>query len=262
MIKKGFTRFDGRWQRSCFIQRHNLVSRGERELRGERHGKGGRSLFTTIASSFFIPLLLFTAILAHPGNAGAQMRIEAGIGFAVSGDLVKDQVATPTLRARFGNSVDESVTATLTPAPEFRLGVAVPLRAGTDALFTGSWSSSTLRAHEGGAERDVQNVSVMEAVIAMRHRFGAMFEAGAGFGAAYFKGSDEALFRGGASIAPLVEAGAGAGWNMGAHRVHARALAQLHRFDTNAIADAGGRSGNVMRYGVQASFTWHGAVTR
>lgn len=207
-------------------------------------------------------MVFCAALIAMPGAAQSQIRLEAGIGLAASGDLAKDQVATPTLRARFGNAVEESVTATLAPAPEFRIGASIPLRAGTDALLTGSWSATKLRANEAGSTRDVQNVSVAEAVISMRHRFGDMVELGAGFGAAYFNSSDDALFRGGASIAPLVEAGAGAGRNMGMHRIHARAVGQLHRFDTNAISDAGGRSGNVMRYGVQASFTWNGAVTK
>jgi hypothetical protein len=207
--------------------------------------------------------MLFSAVVfMQPGTADGQVRIEAGVGVTASGDLVKDQIATPTLRTRFGNTVDESVTATLRAAPEFRLGVAIPMKAGTDALFTGSWSATKVRALEAGTSRDVQDVSVAELVIAMRHRFGGMLELGGGFGAAYFSGSDEAVFRGGASIAPLVEAGAGAGWNVGAHRIHTRAAGQLHRFDTNAISAAGGRSGNVMRYGVQASFTWNGAVTR
>ena len=57
------------WRRSCLGMGHKTGRRGERELRGERRGKGGRSLKLTAASSFFIstcrPLpLLAVAILA------------------------------------------------------------------------------------------------------------------------------------------------------------------------------------------------------
>jgi hypothetical protein len=49
---------------------------------------------------------------------------------------------------------------------------------------------------------------------------------------------------------------------VGAHRVHVRAIGQLHRFNTGAIESVGGNGGNVLRYGVQAAWTWNGAVQR
>src|SRR4051812_37867298 len=124
IISQVFTGTGMAWQRSCFIQRHNLVSRGERELRGERHGKGGRSLFTTTASSFCIRLS-FAAVVAsvtgatlmNPSLAAAQVHLEIHAGGVMSSTVAEDQLATSVLRARFGNGLDESVTAHFTPAP-------------------------------------------------------------------------------------------------------------------------------------------------
>jgi hypothetical protein len=250
-------RFDPHWQRSCLRERHNLTCRGERELRGERHGKGGRSFFETIASSFFICLLFF---LPSAGPASGQVRFQLSAGFGGSGIIVRDAIATPVLRAMLGQGVDEQVEARFTPAPGFGAGVEVPLRPGTAVVVTGSWSSMKIRAQDGSGTRDIQDVTMLQGIFGMRRRLGRIVEAGGGVGVVFFSGEDRALLAGGASAAPLLEAGAGGGWNAGAHRVHVRALGQLHRFGTGAITAAGGRSGNVMRYGVEAAFTWKGAV--
>lgn len=251
-----------RWQRSCFKDRQK-TSRGERELRGERHGKGGRSLLLTTASSFFIPLLCACVGMAWSATpAQGQVRLEAKFGYAVSGPVVKDQVATPILRARLGRGVDESVTASFTPAPQIGLGLQIPVHRALDAVITGSWSPTRLRVTDGSGSRDVQSVSVLEGVLGLRRTIRNSIEAGGGFGAARFTSDDRALFRGGAAIAPLVEGAIGTGWNTGVHRVHVRAIGQMHRFGTRAILDEGGHSGNVFRITGEASFTWKGGVTQ
>ena len=97
------------WQRSCFIPRHNTVC-GERELRGERRRKGGRSLFTMAAPSFFIPLLLH----ATPVQ-GQRVEFAARFGAAFSTPLVEDRIATATARQLLGGAVDTLVRTSPVP---------------------------------------------------------------------------------------------------------------------------------------------------
>jgi hypothetical protein len=194
--------------------------------------------------------------------AAAQTHIEVSVGGVLSGQVVKDALATPTLRARFGNDVDESARATFAPAPSVALGVLLPMRPGTQIVVRGSFSPTNLRIKETSGSRNSQSVTVVEGLFGLRHALRDVVELGAGVGAAYFRGEDRGLFRGGAPVAPFVRGDAGRGWNAGAHRIAMRAVAQLNRFDTNAITDAGGKAGNVLRYGAEVSIIWKGAVTK
>ncbi|MEO5509321.1 MAG: hypothetical protein ABIV28_00835 [Longimicrobiales bacterium] len=201
-----------------------------------------------------------TVLVALPLHGQARLQLKAG--FAASGLVLRDQIATPGLRSLLGNGVDEDVSARFKPAAMLGLGVEVPLRPGTQVMFAGSWSGTTLEAEDGAGTRDVQDVSVIQAVFGMRRMIGDLLEASGGFGAIYFSGDGRGLMAGGADVAPLVEAGLGGGWNSGEHRIHVRAVGQLHRFGTEAITSIGGQSGNVKRYGIEAAFTWKGAVAR
>jgi hypothetical protein len=252
------------WPRSCFMSRHNLVSRGERELRGERHGKGGRSSLLATAPSFYIPaifsILAITApILVLPAAVGAQVRLEVNAGYGTSGTVVHDAVATPILENNLKIDVHD-VTSKLKPAPSFGAGVVFPFTTGTDAILSVMWSPTSFRAEEdGGASRDVQDVSVLQGLLSVRRHIGDVLEAGAGIGAGYLAGDDRALLRGGSSFSPVVQATVGAGRNAGEHRVHVTGVVQMQRFDSESIAVADARPGNFMRYALRASMTWKGA---
>ena len=247
------------WQRSCFIQRHNLVSRGERELRGERHGKGGRSLSTTTAPSFFMATLFSLLFAASAKPAESQARIEVHVGYGASGTVVTDGIATPVLSGNLGNIDVQPVTAKFKPAPEAGVGVVLPLGTGTKAIARASFSPSTLRATERGVERDVQDVTVLQGLLALRREVGSVVEIGAGLGATYLAADDRALLRGGSSIAPVLELMLGAGRNIGEHRMHIGAVTQLERFSSQALIDSRGNAANVMRYALRGSMTWGGA---
>ncbi len=253
MNSQQFDRVQLVWPQSCLNVWHNMVIRGERELRGERHGKGGRSLLLTAASSFCICLVFAQA-------AESQVRVLVSAGMSQSGVVVRDAIASPILRSRLGRGVEEEVTAKFATAPMAGVGVEIPLRPGTHVVITGGWSGTTLRATDGGGTRDVQDVTILQGIFGLRRRLGNTVEASGGFGAMHFSASDRALFGGGASVAPMVEAGLGGGRDLGGHRARIRAVGQLHRFGTSAMSSVGGRSGNVRRYGVEASFTWNGAV--
>lgn len=116
-----------RWPRSCPIPRHNMVSRGERELRGERRGKGGRSLLAT-AAPFFCIYLMF------PAQAEMQrVDIYGGPAWRALRRCPPTLVADASTPAAIGAPVDEDVRAV--PAPGLTLG------AGTRIGF---WPRATL----------------------------------------------------------------------------------------------------------------------
>ena len=242
------------WQRSCFNGQHNLEICGERELRGERRGKGGRSLFVTAAPSFFI-YALFSAL---PSSVLAQVRVEAKIGAVSSTALVTDRIATPGLRSLLGQSVETGATAKLALAPTIGIGAAVPLRGATEGTLMLSWSGSRLRASEEGrsGSRDIQSVSVFEGIVGVRGMVRPPFLLSGGFGAILFSSEDRALFAGGSSIAPLLDGGLGSSLELGGHRVHVRAFGRVHPFNTTAMQNAGSSGGNVARFGLEAILGW------
>jgi hypothetical protein len=182
------------------------------------------------------------------------------IGYGVTGTVVRDRFATPVLTGNLGNIRVHEATADLKPAPELGAGVVFPFTPGTTAIVSMSWSPTAFRVTESSSVRDVQDVSLLQGVVSVRRQLGRVFEAGAGIGAGYMAGRDEALLRGGASFSPLVQATLGAGRNAGAHRVHVGGVVQLQRFGSEAISDADAKPANFMRYAIRASMTWKGAA--
>jgi hypothetical protein len=241
------------WLRSCPVPRHNSVSRGVRELRGERHGKDGRSLLATAAPFFFV-LLCAVPVSAQRGGAYVVL------GAAASSPLVRDGVATPELRRRAAGVVQSEVRVAPTAAVQAGGGWRVPVRERVALEVEVLWSPAQLGADEDGQRRDLQRIHVLQAALGTTLRLRGGIEAGAGAGVIGYATARQGIFAEGASATPVVRAHAAVvlpGLN---GRLAVRAAAHAHRFGTPALRRAGGTDGTVRRYDVGARLRLSGGA--
>ena len=241
----------GVWQRSCSWGRHNQVSRGERELRGERRGRSGRSLSATAAPLFFV-------LLAQAPLAGQAIRPLVRVGAAGSTVLVEDAVATPGLRERFG-AVDANVEGRAAPGPLVEAGLEVQLRPRVRLSAVASWQASSLQAEDGAGTRRVQDLSLLAGLLEVGFGIRGPLEVSAGAGALSYRSEEFGIFDEGSDLVPLARVGAGGTLSWRGHVVRLGGFAEGHTFGTPAIRRLGGENGMVMRYGVQAGLVWGGA---
>jgi len=225
------------WQRSCSTARHNMVC-GERELRGERRRKGGRSLLAAAAPSFFVPLLLAGALEAQ------QLSVRGRVGVMASSALVQDNVAG------FGNVAGAPVSRNLsvTPSPGPYVGGVLRARFWPKVAveLSGGWSSASLQVSEESGERGIGTMSVLQATLGAAYTVRPRFELGLSGGLVRHDGGDSGLLAGTHS-AGLVEVRAGWILPLPGDRISAELAVQTHRFGTAGIRDAGGTDGSVGR---------------
>jgi hypothetical protein len=223
-----------------------MVSRGERELRGERRGKDGRSLLAT-AAPFFCIYLMF----ASPA-AGQRVDLYGRVGMAGSTALVTDLVADASIPNAIGAPVDEDVRAVPAPGLTLAAGVRVAFwpRAtlGLDAALT----STELEARDGSGTRPIQDLTVLHTIVNVNWAVRPTVELGAGAGFIWYRAEEKGLFAAGTDASPVIEVSAGwtpAYWN---GRLAVIAAAQSHRFGTPVLNQSGGQDGSVNRVSVTA----------
>ena len=223
---------------------------GERELRGERHGKGGRLLATAAASSFFILLL------APPPAAVAQWQVEVRAGVAGSSTLLEDLVATPRVAETLGDRFEGAVRARPAPGPMFTVAAATILNPRFAAELTVGWTATRLRATDATGTRELQDLGAGHATLGVRTALTPRVSGSVGFGALRYFAEEEGLFADGSDLAPLVEVGAAANvWR----RLSLRAGGQMHRFSSPVIRVLSGQEGTVFRWSVQAGWAFGGS---
>jgi len=200
-----------------------------------------------------LPALLALFMLHGPGGLAAQrLAFELRAGVIASSALAEDAVANPALASALDGAFGGSVRAE--PGTGLLLSIAArsQLRARSAIDVALGWSRAVLHAVDGDGRRRMQDLDAAQATVGIRYDVTSWLEGGCGFGMLrYFAAAG--LFLDGGEISPLIECGAGT-W-IGPHRRFSlRALGQMHRFRTPALRDAGGRTGTVYRYGVQAGF--------
>jgi hypothetical protein len=203
---------------------------------------------------------LLAAPLLPPAPAAAQRpQPELRVAVLSSSTLVEDLLAVPALKARFPD-LGTSPTARAAISPEFSVGVSVPLKGSVRLAGLVGWQPTTLRAKDIGGERDVQDLSVLHALLEAQFSVRATpVFISSGVGMLAYRGGDEGLFADGADLAPLLRLGVGARWAVAGQQVTVRALGDMHRFGTPLIRTAGGSSGGVLRYGIQLGVVPGGA---
>jgi hypothetical protein len=218
-----------------------MVSRGERELRGERRGKGGRSLLATAAPFFFI-----CQVFAAPA-AGQRVEVYGRAGLAGSTALATDLVADESIPNAIGAPVDEDVRAV--PAPGLTVGAGVRIgfwpRAtlGLDA----AWMPTELQAKDGSGTRPIQDLTVLQTIVSASWAVRRGVELGAGAGFIWYRTEETGLFAGGNNTSPVLEVSAGWTPDYWNGRLALIAAAQTHRFGTPVLSGAGAQDGSVTR---------------
>jgi hypothetical protein len=218
-----------------------MVIRGERELRGERRGKGGRSLLATAAPFFCIYLMV-------PAVVGAQrVDMYARVGVAGSSALVTDEVATAQVQQLLGSPVDDEVRAVPAIGPVLAAGARVAFWPRVTLGLDGSWSPTQLEAEDGAGRRPVQDMSVLQATVSANWALRPNVELGAGAGLIWYRSEDRGLFADGSDASPGAEVSAA--WTPGVWdgRLALVGAAQTHRFGTPALRAVGGQDGSVTR---------------
>lgn len=245
-------RFCRLWPRSCDRAGHNLKRRGERvRLRGDRRDPDGRSSLVVAAPSFLGPLLLAAFTLPASPLSAQRPQPELRVAVLSSSTLIEDLLAVPALKTRFPR-LGAAPTARAAISPEFSVGASVPLKQSVRLAGLVGWQPTTLRAEDVGGEREVQDLSVLHALLEVQFSIrGAPIFISSGVGMLAYRGGGEGLFADGADLAPLVRLGVGGQWAVAGQQVTVRALGDVHRFGTPLIRAAGGSSGGVLRYGIQ-----------
>jgi hypothetical protein len=200
-------------------------------------------------------LACLAALLLLAAGAPAQAQrtaLQARAGITTSSPLVRDLVASAQVRQLLGRNVDEEVTLHAAPGPTLGAGVIVPLRrrmtldAGLDVALT------QLEARDGGGSRSLQDLLIVQGTAGVDLAVSQRIRAGAGLGVVHYATERAGLFVEGASLSPLVEARGGVVLPFWSERVTLGGAAQLHRFGTPAMRQAGGEDGMVTRYTVTA----------
>jgi len=192
-----------------------------------------------------MPLCLAAAAgLGAAGGAAAQ-RLEVRAGMVLSSALAHDAIAqgsSPvTVRARLAPLAGAAALVPLRERLLLEVGAAVAL--------------SRLRAQDGLASRDVQSLTVVQALVGVRYgQAGRPYLRAAAGGVRYFS-ADRGVFAGGAGVNPALEAGAGWTRRAGAWRLGAELAGQLHPFDPPALEAAGAEKGGVRRLLLMATLS-------
>jgi len=238
------------WLRSCLMVRHNMVGRGERELRGERHGQDGRPSATTVAPSFILLVLLLPA-----AAAGQGWSVEARVGTVLSGRWVEDAVVDADLAGELGSAFTGRVHAKPAAGVALSFALVGPLRPGTALELTGGWGRAMLRAGNG-EDRDLNRFQSAHGLVGVRVRLSGPSYGGVAIGALRTWGDEVALFAGAAETSPLGEASIGIEPELAGTRVVLRAAAQVHRFTASVLEERGGEPAWIPRLALSAGLAF------
>ncbi|HSJ10279.1 MAG TPA: hypothetical protein VK928_10205 [Longimicrobiales bacterium] len=180
--------------------------------------------------------------------AGAQqLRLLARAGLTTSSAVVEDGVATARLEQLLGATVDRPVRAV--PAPGLTLGGAVQAAFWRTAAveLAVDWTATELVAEEGGEDRAIQDLGVLQVMLGGAWSPRARVELGGGAGVVRYVTDERGIFANGAD--PSLAAEVRLGWTppLPGDRLTLLAGAHMHRFGTDAIRQAGGVDGVVTR---------------
>ncbi len=194
-------------------------------------------------------------LLAWAGPLRAQgVAVEARVGVAALTPLVRDAIASSVLVDSLlppGREVAAASVAVV-PSPVVTLVFRQERRRPVVLEAELGWTFGRVRAGGGAGGYSLGTVGVAQAAVAARWQARARVHASAGAGVLSYRGWSRGVFRGAPSYEPMLEAGAGLRLPAGDSRLTLELTVQGHPFHTAALADAGERSGGVLRGLLQA----------
>ncbi len=228
-------------------------NRGERELRGERRGTGGRS------SIYRRPLCLFMhwrfalaasfAILTNSADAGFAQQtsrlptIHLRIGAMTFTPLIEQNIRE-VRDTSFG--VLRTFTGRQQIAPVFSVALSSPLRPRVAAELSATYARSALQGRDDFGEWDADDLSVINVNIGIRYQRWSRVSLDGSVGMTKLTGSNAGIFERGNPLRPLLEAGVTVGIRAPLP-LELVARAQTHTFNTGVLQDMGARAGQVWR---------------
>jgi hypothetical protein len=229
-----------------------------REIRGERHGRSGRS--RQHATARFVAAITIAACASVPGRAAGQgIAFEVRAGVVGSTPLAEDRIASQALLERLGARFDGGVKAVPAPSPIVAISARAPLRGRFEAELSAGWTFADLRASDAAGDRSIQSLGAGHAIIGVRYRPASLWDVGGGFGVLRYVADDTGLFADGVDLSPLLEGSVGIAVPGSRGRVVLRATGQAHRFNTPALRFSRAADGTVLRASVQAGVRLGGA---
>ena len=228
------------WLRSCSYRRHNSVC-GERELRGERRGKGGRTWATTAASSFFVPVV--GILLALPGAepaAGQGLEVEPRVGVVVSTALYRDAAieGLEPVKVAPGPALEGALLARTALSPMWSLEADL------------SYAFGALQASGSTEDRRLSDLKVVGGSVRVRRAW-PRFEGVLGLGGLAYDAADARAYDEGASLFPTGIIGIAVPVRAVGRVLRIEAAARVHRHQTPVLERAGADAGLVVRGGIQ-----------
>jgi hypothetical protein len=228
-------------------------NRGERELRGERRGTGGRS------SIYRRPLCLFMHCRLALTASFAFLTCSPDAGFAQQTSRlptihlrVGAMMFTPLIEQNIREVRDTSFgvlrtfTARQQIAPVLSAALSAPLRAKVVAELSATYASSALQGRDDFGEWEADDLSVINVNIGIRYQRWSRVSLDGSVGITKLTGSNAGIFERGNPLRPLLEAGVTVGIPAPLP-LELVARAQTHTFNTGVLQDMGARAGQVWR---------------
>jgi hypothetical protein len=228
-------------------------NRGERELRGERRGTGGRSSIYRRPLCLFIHFRFALAALVVTLSASAEQAlaqqssrlptIHVRIGAMMFTPLIEQNIRE-VRDTSFG--VLRTFTAKQQIAPVLSAALSAPLRPRVVAELSAAYARSALQGHDDFGDWDADDLSVINVNIGIRYQRWTRVSLDGSVGITKLTGSNAGIFERGNPLRPLLEAGVTVAIRA-PFPLEVIARAQTHTFNTGVLQDMGAEAGQVWR---------------
>jgi hypothetical protein len=227
-------------------------NRGERELRGERRGTGGRSSIYRRPLCLFmyhrstLAALLIFAASAQQAFAQQTSRlptIHLRVGAMMFTPLIEQNIRE-VRDTSFG--VLRTFTAKQQIAPVLSAALSAPLRPRVVAELSAAYARSALRGHDDFGDWEADDLSVINVNIGIRYQRWTRVSLDGSVGMTKLTGSTAGIFERGNPLRPLLEAGVTVDIRAPLP-LEVTARAQTHTFNTGVLQDMGAEAGQVWR---------------
>lgn len=202
--------------------------------------------------------LALASLLAPGGPVGGQeagggLSVQVRGGLAFSTALAEDAVAAPSMMRELlaGTALPERlagpVRLALPPAPMVAVAVSTRLAPRWTGEVEGAWTFARLQADDGLSTWEMERMDVAHAALGARFYPRDLYYLRGGLGVIRYSGEGYGIFREGAELSQMLQAGLGTERAFERFRIAVDVTGQAHRFSTVPLREAGGQDGTVYR---------------